>query len=50
MKEVKPFKYPKKLVEFVKNKSLQTGICVYYDYRYGKHTIAEIIHFYKNHP
>lgn len=43
-------KYPEKLLEFIRNKSLATGICVLDDYRNGKIPVNKLIEIYKNHP
>ena len=43
-------KYPTILLDFIKNKSIATGICVLDDYKYGKVPIEKIFQIYKCHP
>ncbi len=43
-------KYPQALLDFIKNKSIATGICVLDDYKNGKVTVKRLIEIYKNHP
>ena len=42
-------KYPTILLDFIKNKSIATGICVLDDYKYGKVPIEKIFQIYKFH-
>ena len=43
-------KYPKILLDFIKDKSLATGICILDDYKNGKVPVKRLLEIYKNYP
>ncbi len=43
-------KYPKELLEFIKTKTIATGICVLDDYKYGNVPVKKLLEIYKNYP